>query len=365
MNPCTVSEVVDSDYAWQSLDLPAREDAFSFYDAQWLQAWSQAFLPDRGWERPLTIYSVASGGSQLGFLALARQKVSRLRVSALAGYYWPFRTLAVRNDDSARKAFAAAIAGHFSRRPPAAVLRFGPVSTADAALGELLSALVERGWKALRCESGGVFELKLPEEPAGLQTQMSGSLLKNINYLQRRMTKQCGDVSFERQVLGSEASDLLNVLSDIETASWVAKEGGEAKFMGRANRAYWTALGQAEGRCSDVIVWILRCGGAPIAFSAHIETKDTVYIIANSYDEQWKSYSPGSILAFELFADACRRGKRRVDWGQGDSGYKSRWGATCGTHLFDIMLFRPGLQGRLLFTLAQRVLPDWDRPDHV
>jgi CelD/BcsL family acetyltransferase involved in cellulose biosynthesis len=87
--------------------------------------------------------------------------------------------------------------------------------------------------------------------------------------------------------------------------------------------------------------------------SAHIETADMIYIIANSYDEKWKAFSRGSILSFEILTDGCRRGKTRIDWGQGDSGYKSRWGARCGTKsLIQVMFFRPGLLGKFLACVA-------------
>ncbi len=362
---CEVEELIDFDRTEAAVAPPRPDDALSFYDNRWLQAWGHAFLPNRGWARPLTLYSVKSGSATLGFLALARQSVSRLRVRSLAGYYWPFRTMSVRDDDCSRKAFATGIASHFMRRPPATVLRFGPVSSLDKALDELLGAFAARGWTALRHDGGEIFGLDLPDDATALQDSVSASLLKNARYCRRRMEKQFGGVTFERHVLGPDSIALLDTLDAVEAASWVAKQSGEIKFIGAANRKFWTSLGQATERPSDVVIWILRCATEPIAFSAHIETGETVYIIANSYDERWKSHSPGAVLSLELLGDACRRGKRRVDWGQGDSGYKSRWGATASTRLFDVMLFRPGIRGRAMYTLAQRFLPGWHRMDRA
>jgi CelD/BcsL family acetyltransferase involved in cellulose biosynthesis len=48
------------------------------------------------------------------------------------------------------------------------------------------------------------------------------------------------------------------------------------------------------------------------------------------------------------------------DWGQGDSGYKQRWGAQEGALLYDVMMFRPGLLGDLLALAADKALRDWD-----
>lgn len=361
----STSELTDFDRNGTAMVLPSTDEPLSFYDDQWLHAWAHAFLPDRGWTRPLTAYSVESNDATLGFIALAHQTVSGLRMQSLAGYYWPFRTLAVRDDDDSRKAFAASLASHFSRRPPATVLRFGPVSSGDKALDELLRSLMKSGWTALRHDGGQAFVLDLPEDVAALEKSISHSLLKNTRYCRRRMEKQFGSLSFDRHVIGVDSAEVLDVVGSIEAASWLSKKGGDLKFVGESNRRFWTSLGSAPGRSVRAVIWVLQCDGTPIAFSAHVETTETVYVIANSYDERWHAHSPGSVLSLELLGDACRRGKKRVDWGQGDSGYKSRWGATPSACLFDVMLFRPGVRGRGMRALAQRFLPEWRLLEHV
>jgi hypothetical protein len=360
MSLCTVSEIVNPDPAPRSFEPGTAEDTLSFFDAAWLHAWGQAFLPNRGWDRPLSLYCVASSQVRLGYVAFARRKVSALSVQSLAGYYWPLRTLVVRDDDEARGEFADAIAGHFAQRAPGAVLRFGPIWTSDGAMRKLLSALGAQGWKALQRPDGHIYELDLTGTPDDFRSRISPSLLRHVKYARSRLDRNHGSVAFERHVLGPSSGPVLETLRHIEETSWVAKESGDVKFVGDANRAFWTTLMQAKGRASDIVTWILRVGDRPIAFSAHVETRDTVFIIANGYDDQWKAFSPGSLLSHELLIDACRRGKKRVDWGIGDSGYKSRWGAQRKTGLADVMLFEPSLKGGLLHAAAQRALKDWE-----
>lgn len=359
-----VHELPDLDRNGVTMALDAADEAMSFYGAQWLRAWANAFLPDRGWARPLTAWAVGSGDATVGFIALAHQTVSGLRMRSLAGYYWPFRTLAVRDDDDSRKAFAASVARHFSKRPPATVLRFGPVSSHDKAFDALLESLLDNGWSALRHEGGQAFLMDLPEDEASLEKNLGKHLLTHARYYRRRMEKR-GSLSFERHVLGTDSAAALDAAEAIEAASWVAKKGGDLKFAGAANRKFWASLGASSGQPFRAVIWILRCGSTPVAFSAHVETAATVYIIANSYDEEWQAHRPGSVLSLELLGDACRRGKKRVDWGQGDSGYKSRWGATPSASLFDVILFRPGIRGRMVRALAQRFLPEWRPLDHA
>lgn len=365
MSRLQVHEFPDFDRSGVAMVLPPADEALLFYDDRWLYAWAHAFLPDRGWARPLTVYSVGSGDATLGFIALAQQTVSRLRMRSLAGYYWPFRTMAVRDDDDSRKVFAENVASHFSRVPPATVLRFGPVSSLDKALHELLRSLMENGWTALRHDGGQNFVLDLPEDAATLEKNLGKHLLKNVRYYQRRMEKQLGSLSFERHVLGADSAEVLDAAEAIEAASWVAEKGGDLKFVGAANRQFWISLGLASGQSFHTVIWVLRCDRIPIAFSAHIETPETVYIIANSYDQRSHSHRPGSALSLQLLSDACQRGKKRVDWGQGDSGYKSRWGAAPSSCLFDVMMFRPGIRGRMMHTLAKRFLSEWHVLEHV
>ena len=356
---CTIEQRVDPagvDDGGAALDA---DEALAFCDAAWVSAWADALLPQRGWSRPLTWYSGGTPARLVGFCALAVQTVSRLRVSSLGGYYWPFRTLCVRGND--RTAFTNALAAHLSDRPPSMMMRFGPVSSADRAFASFLGALKLRGWHLLQQVGGDVFELALAPDFAAIEGAISSSLLKNARYCRRRMDKQLGGVSIERQVFGAGNETLLNTLAGIESASWVAAQDGETRFIGSANRRFWNALGQAGERASSAVAWVLRCGGEPIAFSAHVETSRTIYIIANGYDDAWKSHSPGAVLSLELIADACARGKQRIDWGQGDSGYKSRWGAMPASHLLDVMAFRPGVAGHAASLAALKLMDGWER----
>lgn len=359
MTAPSLQELRNFDCSGITLTPPGTGDAQLFYDDRWLRAWAQAFLPAHGWARPLTVYSARTSDASLGFIAFAQQTIVRLPTRSLAGYYWPFRTVSVRDDDDSRRAFAASIADDFSRHPPATALRFGPVSSSDAGLGELLRALAKHGWTGLRRDGGPVFTLDLPDDAGVLEARVSKALLKNARYCQRRMEREFGGVSFQRHKLDAHADEVLDIVERIERASWVAREGGDLKFSGVANRKFWSALGSSPTPSADAIIWVLRCGEMPVAFSAHVETPETAYIIANGYDERWASHSPGSVLSLELLRDACQRGKKKIDWGQGDSGYKSRWGAVVSASLFDVVMFRPGVRGRILSMVARQFAAGW------
>jgi CelD/BcsL family acetyltransferase involved in cellulose biosynthesis len=244
-------------------------------------------------------------------------------------------------------------------------LRLGPVYDADAEVQCLLDALGSLGWKGLRRDLGEVNCVQLPASATQLTEVASPSVIKNARYCRRRLEKTGAPVEVRRYGQGEIGAYGLAEAAAVEMRSWVAAEGGELKLAGEANQRFWAALTEARAAPFEAVVWTLRVGGAPVAYSLHIETHDTVYIVANGYDEAWKVHSPGGMLSLDILQDACARGKKTVDWGLGDSGYKEKWGARPTGRLFDVLLFRPGVAGQTLRAAARLALRDWqDLPAH-
>ena len=323
-----------------------------FVRAHTCAAWEQTLLPSNGWRGPLAVVRVA--GAELAF---ARKRAGKLDVWALGGYYWPWRGVAV--EPGAGEHTLAELAAELTRRPCGTVLRMGPLIEGDTDTQRFITLLRARGWRGLKQESGQVFELALPATPGALQGQVSASLWKNIAYLRRRLDK-VGAVTTERHRLSAEqAGPLLQRAAQVEQVSWVAQQGADVKLVGAPNQAYWSSLAR-HGDGPEVVLWLLSCGGRDIAFSLHLEHGQTICIVANGYDETWKASSPGSVLSLDIFQDAVGRGVRLVDWGQGDSGYKGRWGALPGARMTNLILFRPGLAGAVGHRMLKTALSGWE-----
>lgn len=332
----------------------AQSDALvrrGFVRAHTSAAWGHAYLPGNGWRGPLAV--VRAPGAEVTF---ARKRVGKLDLWALGGYYWPWRGVAV--EQGAGQQALAGLADELTRRPCGTVLRMGPLIDDDTDTQRFVTLLRARGWRGLKQESGQVFELALPASNVALQAQVSASLWKNIAYLRRRLDKQ-NVVTMERHRLTSErAAALLRRAALVEQTSWVAQQAKEVKLVGAENQAYWSQLAQ-HGDGPEVVLWLLSCGERDIAFSLHLEHGKTMCIVANGYDEAWKAYSPGSLLSLDIFQDAIGRGLHLVDWGQGDSGYKQRWGAKPGAWMTDLILFRPGLLGAVGHHVLKTALSGW------
>ena len=315
-------------------------------------AWEQAYLPGNGWRGPLAVVRVP--GAEIAF---ARKRAGKFDLWALGGYYWPWRGVAV--EPGAGEDALAELAAQMTRRPCGAVLRMGPLIDGDTDTQRFVTLLRARGWRALMQETGQVFELTLPASAEALQAQVSGSLWKNIAYLRRRLDKQ-GAVTTQRHRLSAvHAAPLLQRAAWVEQTSWVAQQGEDVKLVGAHNLAYWSQLAQ-HGDGPEVVLWLLSSGERDIAYSLHLEYGQTMCIVANGYDDGFKASSPGSLLSLDIFRDAIGRGLRLVDWGQGDSGYKQRWGALPGARMMNMILFRPGLAGAAGYRILKAALSSWE-----
>ena len=323
-----------------------------FVRAHTSEAWEHAYLPDSGWRGPLTVVRVP--GAEVAF---ARKRTGKLHLWSLGGYYWPWRGVAV--EPGGGEPALAGLCAELTRRPRGTVLGMGPLIDGDTDTQRFVTLLRARGWRGLKQVTGQVFELALPASAQALQAQVSGSLWKNIAYLRRRLDKQ-GPVTTERHRLTvAQAGALLQRAALVEQASWVAQQGGDVKLVGAPNQAYWSRLAQhCDG--PEVVLWLLSCGARDIAYSLHLEHGQTMCIVANGYDEEFKASSPGSLLSLDIFRDAIGRGLRLVDWGQGDSGYKQRWGALPGARMTNLILFRPGLVGAAGYRLLKTALSSWE-----
>lgn len=323
-----------------------------FVRAHTAAAWEQAYLPGNGWRGPLAV--VRAPGAEVAF---ARKRAGKLNLWALGGYYWPWRGVAV--EPNAGEQALAGLAAELTRRPVGAMLRMGPLIEGDTDTQRFLALLRTHGWRGLKQETGQVFELALPASMEALQAQVSSSLWKNIAYLRRRLDKQGAVVTERHRLSAQQAAPLLQRAALVEQASWVAQDGGEVKLVGAQNQAYWSQLAQ-QANGPEVVLWLLSSGGRDIAYSLHLEHGQTMCIVANGYDEAFKASSPGSLLSLDIFREAIGRGLRLVDWGQGDSGYKGRWGAQPGARMMDVILFRPGLVGAAGYRMLKTALSSWE-----
>lgn len=334
---------------------------FDFSSPAWHAAWVQHHIPSDRWRAPVTVFRVIQGENNLGEMLFATQRISVLKVMSLGGYYWPFRGASIDRSRLSPALFAGLMAELISRESSYQVLRMAPVLANDPAIQTLCEQLRGRGWSQFTRETGRVFELEFASTESDLKAQMSASMLRNVLYMQRRTEKDKGPVTWRRYAGSGVTPDVLDEAASVEALSWVYAQQGDVKLVGAGNKAFWQQVIDGLRPGCDVVLWVLYVDGHPAAFSFHLETRSTVFILANGYVQEFNQYSLGSVLTYRVFLDAVQRGMRHLDWGSGDSGYKQKWGAAAGSSLHEHLFFGPTLLGKGGAFLFERAASEWDR----
>lgn len=260
-----------------------------------------------------------------------------LGLAQLPGSYWPMRSapLAADIDDAALARLGEALAGN------ARAVRIGPIMDDDPLVTRLLPVLRGQGWATIDRELGHSFRLDVA---AQTQPWPRTSTAKKTRYFAKQLAAG-GDVQFT-EIRGSAwTADAALQLARIETASWVTTRAGgaDAKFAASGHAAFWTGVTTDAALADMLVATILSVGDAPVAFVLDLDSGGRRYTIANSYDPAFAAASPGRVLGWHALTKAGAEGTIEIDWGSGDSGYKSGFGANEGPALRDWLLFAPGV----------------------
>ncbi len=275
-----------------------------------------------------------------------------LRIAAIPGCYWPFRSfgLALEAGEPALKAALSTLARHVNG------IRIGPVYDTDPAAAALIATARAQGWTTVDRAIGDNWSLDLPRAREGEPWPRTSTLRKNRFHEKHLAEHGTPDWRF---LSGADWPAAFADLGAVEQASWIAHATDRTgmKFTADGHLAFWQAAVADPVLAGMFRAALLTVDDAPAAFSFDIDTGELLYAIANSYDPHFAKHSPGKLLYWRNLVAAQARGIRRVDWGAGDSGYKQVIGATVDAPIRDWLLFRPGLPalaGRLLGWLWRR-----------
>ncbi|TCP99356.1 CelD/BcsL family acetyltransferase involved in cellulose biosynthesis [Sphingomonas sp. PP-F2F-A104-K0414] len=275
-----------------------------------------------------------------------------LRIAAIPGCYWPFRSfgLALEAGEPALKAALSTLARNVNG------IRIGPVYDTDPAAAALIATARGQGWTTVDRAIGDSWSLDLPRAREGEPWPRTSTLRKNRFHEKHLAEHGAPDWRF---LSGADWPAAFADLGAVEQTSWIAHATDRTgmKFTADGHLAFWQAAVADPVLAGMFRAALLTVDGAPAAFSFDIDTGELLYAVANSYDPRFAKHSPGKLLYWRNLVAAQARGIRRVDWGAGDSGYKQVIGATVDAPIRDWLLFRPGLPalaGRLLGWLWRR-----------
>ena len=313
----------------------------------------RAWFAGAGGAGAATLVARRGCGAPVAALPIARSGSGPLRLRAVPGIYWPFRSFPVAAD--AADAELLALLSH--RAAPGALgrlWRLGPVYEADPSADRLSQIAASACWTVLRRRLSTSYRLDLEALLAEGSWPRSSTLRKN-RWIERRLA-ELGELDWKVVTGAGWTAAAFDDLAEIERNSWVVKETGgkDAKFAAPENRRFWENAVRDPVLAGTMSAAMLYIGGTPAAFAFSIQAGRTRYYLANSYDERFAKHSLGRALLYRDFQDAIGAGVREIGWGAGDPGYKTDMGAVPGPAIVDLLFVRSR-------ALAALLRPFWER----
>lgn len=313
----------------------ASPDSHRFLRFQWFAAAIAAY---GGQARTIV---VEADGEPVIALPMARFGPAAVRLAAVPGSYWPFRSFPSRAG-IAGEAFRALLA---TLGQEVNALRIGPVYDSDPSAAPLREAARAAGWAVLDRFVATSFVLDLAAQ--GEDWPRASTLRKN-RYHEKHLAEH-GELEWTFLSGETMRNASFDAFDSIERTSWIATrtDASDAKFTADGHGAFWRRAASDPVLAGMMSAALLRVDGVPAAFSFDLDAGRLRYAIANSYDPAFAKCSPGKLLHYRNLVRARQDGIGLVDWGAGDSGYKQALGAEQGPVLRDWLLVRPGLPAML------------------
>lgn len=321
-----------------------------FLRPAWFTGWSASYGSNSVWSGPTKYLSVVSDNRLFGVMPIAFQSARCIRFAALAGSYMPFRGVVIfENSDLTTAQMVAGL----SKLPNIDGVRLGPLPRSEGDLVPLMGAFRDAGWRLIEKDLATVFTIALPNTTEEFERRLPSKRKKRLRYYWNRMCKlEDTKIVHYSDVSADGWNSVFTELAIVENASWVSKTG-DPRFVGEKNHQFWSHQAKDPWMRKAMHAWVIYHGGTPVSFCFAMDSGDTRYIIANSYDSTVAEFSTGSKIYHEAILDAIGRGCRTINIGMGDPGYKSRWGAEGGNKMVDVFVFPPTLKGSLVYMAAK------------
>ncbi len=178
---------------------------------------------------------------------------------------------------------------------------------------------------------------------------------KSINNKLNRFKKEPG-FEINCETITSVHHPVLNEIVEISKKSWKSHIKKDLS-SDKAGKKFLLSLVEAFGINNHVQVWILRKNGIPVAYEFHMIFDNIVYPIRADYDENYKKYSPGSILEYtalkQLFEEQCIT---EYDTCADNYWYLNNWSNDLREH-YTIEVFSSTIKARTLYFFETHIVP--------
>ena len=190
--------------------------------------------------------------------------------------------------------------------------------------------------------------LTLPESgriEETLSTLTSSKLRKSLRYYRRNLEKQ-GTLQFRNIVIDDQ--QMRERFYQLESAGWKGS-AGTAIASAAQTRQFYDEVARTAASSSYYTLYSLELNENPIAMQFGLTYGGCFHLLKPAYDENFREYSPGHLLTYEVLSDLIAHGGREYDFMSPTSEWKSRW-ANAVRAQSHIYIFRHGFIGQALHT---------------
>jgi hypothetical protein len=162
--------------------------------------------------------------------------------------------------------------------------------------------------------------------------------------------------TIEKKRITDDDMASLDEMSRISGQSWKRNIGADL-VTHKANFQFYKEISKVYKNTDSISIYFLNISNTPAAFEFHLEDQQVAYPIRADYDENFKSYSPGSILEYEIISLLFKAGTVKEYNTCGHTyAYLNNW--TDRTREFiNIEIFENSIMMKLLFALEYGLLP--------
>lgn len=135
----------------------------------------------------------------------------------------------------------------------------------------------------------------------------------------------------------------------VSAKSWKGRCNRDIGASNR-NKRFIDLLLRASSEKGWLRLWMCRINGIPAAYDLQIEYNKTVFALRSDFDEEFKTYVPGSILQARLLRSYIEQGSAEYDFCGDNDAYKHRWVDQFRAH-DHVIIYAATFYGLLLFVL--------------
>ena len=326
---------------------PASQHLFTY---EWIAAWIRTYGSRSPWDGCLRVFAVQSQvGETVALLPLAQLRERGLRIWSLAGFYQPLRTLIC-------EPACADVAGSlltdilFTKYRNWDILRFSPFDVATPERDALYKALRTNTCRIIEIPMGRTIVNRLHDS---FEMYEKKRAFKRIRSYERKFLRQRStQIQYWCNPDPQDVDHLIAELATVERNSWLAKQGGDLRFVSDTDRVFWRdVIVNSLTPRKQFDVWMAYVNGKPVAFRVVLTSGPIAYLIANQYDEKFAKYRLGWILYLRHLQHAVDHGVEAIDSAPGDIHYKRRLGGKEAEMRKEILVFPRGVRGAILYVV--------------